>query len=67
MRDSWRARLCLNCEKYIIAARAHNDYCSVSCRPKKKKERDRRRWNAKGNAMRRERRERERRESGKEA
>jgi hypothetical protein len=50
--ESWRARMCRTCRKYLIAAKSANIYCSPTCVGNAKKSRDRQYWRAEGKAKR---------------
>jgi len=52
MNESWRARLCANCPKYMIAAKPGNIYCSTKCTGDARRKRDLDYWRSAGNARR---------------
>jgi hypothetical protein len=48
MRESWRARVCPICRRYMIAEKPANFYCSVECAGAAKRKRDLEYWRAEG-------------------
>jgi hypothetical protein len=48
MSESWRARVCPMCARYLIAAKPANIYCSLECAGRAKQKRDLGYWNIKG-------------------
>jgi hypothetical protein len=54
-RESWRARLCENCDGKFIARRAAQKYCSTDCSENAQRELKRRWWSEHGETWRQER------------
>ncbi len=52
MRESWKARVCRMCRKYLIADKSATSFCSVQCAAEGKKQRDREIWKTKGSPAR---------------
>ncbi|MGA2980146.1 MAG: hypothetical protein ABSD76_11200 [Terriglobales bacterium] len=52
MNESWRARVCLTCRRYIIAAKPANIYCSTNCSGAARQKRDLKYWRSEGKALR---------------
>ena len=52
MRESWRARMCTICGKYMIAAKPATLYCSTDCAGAAKRKRDLEYWRVEGKARR---------------
>lgn len=55
MKESWRARVCRIDQRYMIAAKAANIYCSTKCTGMARRKRDLGHWRSKGKARRLER------------
>lgn len=54
-REKWRARICSQCERYFIADKPRQRYCSTACHGMAKRTHGLRWWKTKGDARRRER------------
>jgi hypothetical protein len=52
MRESWRARVCPICRRYMIAEKPGNFYCSVECAGAAKRKRDLEYWRTEGSKAR---------------
>jgi hypothetical protein len=52
MNESWRARRCLVCPRYLIAAKPASTYCSPKCTGAAKNKRDLEYWRSEGKARR---------------
>jgi hypothetical protein len=52
MNESWRARICPICRRYIIAAKPANIYCSTNCSGVARQKRDLEYWRNEGKALR---------------
>jgi hypothetical protein len=53
--ESWRAKVCRRCDKYFIADKAAQMFCSTPCSNQNKHETGRRYWHEKGTALRKQR------------
>ena len=60
MRESWRARICRNCERHFIADKPPQMYCSTKCFGEAKGKRSLAWWRAEGSDRRKKRRKRAR-------
>lgn len=52
-RQSWRARVCIECEKYFIADKPSQLYCSLTCNKDAKRKRNLEWWRREGDKWRR--------------
>jgi hypothetical protein len=63
LRQSWRARICRECQRFFIAEKHPQMFCGVACSTVARQKRDREFWKSKGNALRKI-RNKKHRESG---
>jgi hypothetical protein len=55
MSESWRAKVCRMCRRYIVAAKPGSMYCSTKCAGLSKQKRDRMYWGGDGKVLRQKR------------
>jgi hypothetical protein len=65
MRESWRARVCPICRRFIIASKPANIYCSRDCAIAARQKRDLDYWRSEGRTLRLKRTKAARKKSGK--